>query len=61
VNILLNHMYQIGNDICDELKFHLPFTSLYRCCAKKYFNLSPSQAQTGPAIRRRKTIAAQGL
>tara|TARA_R110002126_G_scaffold51359_12_gene140529 strand:- start:814 stop:1587 length:774 start_codon:yes stop_codon:yes gene_type:complete len=60
VNNFSNHMYQIGNDICDENQ--IPFAILHPLIAEtaqKIATLSPSQAQTGPAIRNdEKTIAA---
>lgn len=47
-----NHLYQIGSDICAE--HQIPFDilkPLIRETAEKVMTLSPSQAQTGPAIR----------
>lgn len=47
-----NHMYKIGNDICIEN--NLPFeilSPLIQETAEKIMQLSPIDAQTGPAIR----------
>jgi len=47
-----NHMYKIGNDICIEN--NLPFeilSPLIQETAEKITQLSPIEAQTGPAIR----------
>ena len=47
-----NHMYKIGNDICIEN--NLPFeilSPLIQETAEKITQLSPNEAQTGPAIR----------
>ncbi|HSN48940.1 MAG TPA: DUF2520 domain-containing protein, partial [Flavobacterium sp.] len=52
VNNFVNHLYQIGNEICIENK--LPFEVLKPLIletANKVMNLSPREAQTGPAIR----------
>ena len=49
----VNHLYQIGNDICIEND--LPFDilkPLIQETANKIFTLSPNQAQTGPAKRK---------
>jgi predicted short-subunit dehydrogenase-like oxidoreductase (DUF2520 family) len=60
VNNFTNHMYHIGNTICEENQ--IPFTILHPLIAEtaqKIATLSPLQAQTGPAIRTdEKTIAA---
>ena len=48
-----NHLYQIGNEIC--LKNAIPFEilqPLIKETAEKIQSLSPSEAQTGPAIRK---------
>ncbi len=53
VNNFVNHMYEIGNDICDE--YQIPFEilkPLIRETAEKVMVLSPSEAQTGPAKRK---------
>ncbi len=54
----VNHLYQIGNEICDENK--VPFEILFPLIqetADKIKTLSPKEAQTGPAIRHdQKTI-----
>jgi predicted short-subunit dehydrogenase-like oxidoreductase (DUF2520 family) len=53
-----NHLYQIGNEIC--LKNAIPFEilqPLIKETAEKIQSLSPSEAQTGPAVRNdQKTI-----
>ena len=53
-----NHLYTIGNTICEEN--NIPFEILQPLIeetAKKIKSLSPSEAQTGPAIRNdKKTI-----
>ena len=52
VNNFTNHLYQIGEDICK--KNQLPFELLYPLIqetAQKIRNISPAQAQTGPAVR----------
>lgn len=59
VNNFTNHMYQIGNSICEENQ--IPFAILHPLIietAQKVATLSPTQSQTGPAIRRdEETIA----
>jgi predicted short-subunit dehydrogenase-like oxidoreductase (DUF2520 family) len=52
VNNFTNHMYQIGQDICDE--HQVPFEILHPLIeetAKKITSISPKEAQTGPAKR----------
>ncbi len=52
VNNFTNHLYTIGNEICDA--HQLPFEILYPLIqetAEKIVTLPPKQAQTGPAIR----------
>ncbi|MBA4318352.1 MAG: DUF2520 domain-containing protein [Flavobacterium sp.] len=52
VNNFVNHLYQIGNEICIENK--VPFEVLKPLIletANKVMTLSPKEAQTGPAIR----------
>jgi predicted short-subunit dehydrogenase-like oxidoreductase (DUF2520 family) len=52
VNNFTNHLYKIGNDICIEN--NLPFEilrPLIQETAEKITQLSPNEAQTGPAIR----------
>lgn len=52
VNNFTNHMYSIGNSICD--KNNIPFDilkPLIQETAAKVQELSPLQAQTGPAVR----------
>ena len=52
VNNFTNHLYKIGNDICIEN--NLPFEilkPLIQETAEKIKQLSPNEAQTGPAIR----------
>ena len=60
VNNFTNHLYQIGNEICD--KNQIPFTILHPLItetAEKIMTLPPALAQTGPAIRNdEKTIEA---
>jgi predicted short-subunit dehydrogenase-like oxidoreductase (DUF2520 family) len=58
VNNFTNHLYQLGNEICEVNK--IPFEILYPLIqetADKIKTLSPLQAQTGPAKRNdQKTI-----
>ncbi|QTD38246.1 DUF2520 domain-containing protein [Polaribacter batillariae] len=58
VNNFTNHLYKIGNDICEENK--VPFKILQPLIEEtvlKIKTLSPEKAQTGPAIRNdKKTI-----
>ena len=60
VNNFVNHLYQIGNEICDTNQ--LPFDilkPLIQETANKIVTLSPKEAQTGPAKRNdHKTIEA---
>lgn len=60
VNNFVNHLYQIGHDICAQ--HQIPFDilkSLIKETAQKVMTLDPKQAQTGPAKRGdQKTIAA---
>jgi predicted short-subunit dehydrogenase-like oxidoreductase (DUF2520 family) len=60
VNNFVNHLYQIGNEICEENQ--IPFDilkPLIQETANKIVALSPKEAQTGPAKRNDlKTIAA---
>ncbi len=52
VNNFTNHMYAIGKDICDV--HEIPFEILHPLIAetaKKITNISPKEAQTGPAKR----------
>ena len=60
VNNFVNHLYQIGNEICDNN--NVPFEilkPLIQETANKIVTLSPKEAQTGPAKRNdRTTIAA---
>jgi predicted short-subunit dehydrogenase-like oxidoreductase (DUF2520 family) len=52
VNNFTNHMYKIGNDICE--KHQVPFDILFPLIdetAQKIKTLSPQLAQTGPAKR----------
>mgnify|MGYP001024481341 FL=1 len=56
VNNFTNHLYQIGADLCE--KNNIPFSVLFpliETTAAKVQQLSPNEAQTGPA--RRKDIA----
>ncbi len=52
VNNFVNHLYQIGQDIClgNSLSFDI-LEPLIIETAKKVQTLSPTEAQTGPAIR----------
>lgn len=63
VNNFTNHLYQIGNEICQENQ--IPFDILKPLIletAQKIMHLSPEKAQTGPAIRNdKKTIEAHEL
>lgn len=48
----VNQLYQIGNEICDNNQ--VPFEILHPLIqetAQKVLNLSPKEAQTGPALR----------
>lgn len=58
VNNFTNHMYKIGNDICNQ--YEVPFevlAPLIQETAQKITALSPEEAQTGPAKRNdKKTI-----
>jgi len=58
VNNFTNHLYKIGQDICDN--YNVPFEVLYPLIKEgtsKIETLSPKEAQTGPAIRKdQKTI-----
>jgi predicted short-subunit dehydrogenase-like oxidoreductase (DUF2520 family) len=60
VNNFVNHLYQIGNEICEDNQ--IPFDilkPLIQETANKIVTLSPKEAQTGPAKRNDlKTIAA---
>lgn len=52
VNNFVNHLYKIGNDICEE--YNVPFEILHpliKETALKLDELSPRNAQTGPARR----------
>jgi predicted short-subunit dehydrogenase-like oxidoreductase (DUF2520 family) len=53
VNNFTNHLYKIGNDICEE--YRVPFEvlqPLIKETSEKINHLSPEKAQTGPAIRK---------
>lgn len=55
VNNFTNHLFKIGNDICEEN--NVPFEilqPLIKETALKIETLSPEKAQTGPAIRKDK-------
>lgn len=60
VNNFVNHLYQMGNEICEENQ--IPFNilkPLIQETANKIESLSPKEAQTGPAKRNDlKTIIA---
>ena len=52
VNNFTNHLYKIGNDICEE--HQVPFEILHPLIqetSEKIKTLSPEKAQTGPAVR----------
>jgi predicted short-subunit dehydrogenase-like oxidoreductase (DUF2520 family) len=62
VNNFVNHLYQIGNEICIEN--NVPFEVLKPLIletANKVMTLSPKEAQTGPAIRNDKQTIASHL
>ena len=62
VNNFVNHLYQIGNEIC--IKNNVPFEVLKPLIletANKVMKLSPKEAQTGPAIRNDKQTIASHL
>ncbi|SEB52687.1 NADP oxidoreductase coenzyme F420-dependent [Tenacibaculum sp. MAR_2009_124] len=62
VNNFTNHLYSIGNDLCD--KYNVPFDVLYpliKETALKIETLSPKEAQTGPAIRNDNTTIKKHL
>ncbi len=48
----VNHLYEIGNDICNEIKIDFEILKpLIKETASKIMELSPKDAQTGPAKR----------
>jgi predicted short-subunit dehydrogenase-like oxidoreductase (DUF2520 family) len=48
-----NHLYQIGNEICQQKKLSFDILKpLIQETANKIVSLSPEEAQTGPAIRK---------
>ena len=62
VNNFVNHLYQMGNEICIENK--VPFDVLKPLIletANKVMSLSPKEAQTGPAIRNDEQTIARHL
>ncbi|TRX27773.1 DUF2520 domain-containing protein [Flavobacterium franklandianum] len=62
VNNFVNHLYQMGNEICEANK--VPFEILKPLIletANKVMSLSPKEAQTGPAIRNDKQTIASHL
>lgn len=62
VNNFVNHLYQMGNEICEANK--VPFQILKPLIletANKVMSLSPAAAQTGPAIRNDKQTIASHL
>lgn len=63
VNNFTNHLYQIGNEICQENQVSFDILKpLIQETAQKIMTLSPENAQTGPAIRNdKKTIEAHEL
>lgn len=61
INNFTNHMYQIGNELCDqnEVSFDI-LKPLIAETARKIESLSPFDTQTGPARRKdKKTIEVQ--
>ena len=53
VNNFVNHLYYLGNEICDEN--NIPFEilkPLIKETSNKIIDLQPFDAQTGPAIRK---------
>ena len=53
VNNFTNHLYQIGNEICEEQQ--VPFEMLLPLInetASKIESITPKEAQTGPALRK---------
>jgi hypothetical protein len=56
VNNFTNHLYQIGNEICDENQ--IPFSILHfnHRNSPEIMNLPPALAQTGPIRNDEKTI-----
>jgi predicted short-subunit dehydrogenase-like oxidoreductase (DUF2520 family) len=60
VNNFVNHLYQIGNEICLENKVSFDILKpLIQETAEKIHTLTPSHAQTGPAKRKdQQTIAS---
>jgi predicted short-subunit dehydrogenase-like oxidoreductase (DUF2520 family) len=53
VSNFTNHMYQIGNEICEENKLSFDILKpLIQETANKILSLSPAEAQTGPAKRK---------
>jgi predicted short-subunit dehydrogenase-like oxidoreductase (DUF2520 family) len=62
VSNFVNHLYQIGNAICEE--HHVPFAilkPLIQETANKIVTLSPQVAQTGPANRKDTTTIQSHL
>jgi len=62
VNNFVNHLYQMGNQICNEN--NVPFEvlkPLIQETANKIMKLSPNEAQTGPAIRNDKQTITSHL
>lgn len=62
VNNFVNHMYKIGNDLCNT--YEVPFEVLLPLIEEtsaKIASLSPQEAQTGPAIRNDKQTIARHL
>ncbi|MCX2679321.1 DUF2520 domain-containing protein [Galbibacter sp. EGI 63066] len=52
VNNFVNHLYYIGNDLCEKDK--IPFEILHpliKETSEKLMKVNPKEAQTGPAIR----------
>lgn len=62
VNNFVNHLYQIGNEICieNEISFDI-LKPLITETTNKIMNLSPKEAQTGPAKRKDKQTIAKHI
>jgi predicted short-subunit dehydrogenase-like oxidoreductase (DUF2520 family) len=62
VNNFVNHLYQIGNDICNENNVDFDILKpLILETANKIIEISPKSAQTGPAKRKDSVVIEQHL
>lgn len=62
VNNFVNHLYQIGNDICEDNNVNFEILKpLILETANKITAISPKSAQTGPAKRRDSVVIEQHL